>query len=153
MNPRNHLPRFDASPGRSKMPFHANFSAFQTVVTRSFKITPAITIKIGPDGGDGGTVGVSVVGPPSRHCSEKPRCGGVVRVVCGEHFVLFILIKLGINPKSPQNICLHPGFDTFLKYSPRSPSGPLHEPEIADNPNYSPNQPISGPTNKTNAHV
>ena len=59
----------------------------------------------------------------------------------------------GINPKSPQNICLHPGFDTFLKYSPRSPPGPLHEPEIADNPNYSPNQPISGPTNKTNAHV
>eukprot|EP01043_Picozoa_sp_COSAG02_P087925 COSAG02_NODE_25118_length_668_cov_1.954306_1_plen_31_part_10 len=23
----------------------------------------------------------------------------------------------GINPKSPQNICLHPGFDTFLKCS------------------------------------
>eukprot|EP01043_Picozoa_sp_COSAG02_P110696 COSAG02_NODE_46833_length_345_cov_2.333333_1_plen_82_part_01 len=33
--------------------------------------------------------------------------------------------NLGINPKSPQNICLHPGFDTFLKYSPRSPPGPL----------------------------
>ena len=39
------------------MPFHANFSAFQTVVMRSFKITPAITIKIGPDGGDGGDGG------------------------------------------------------------------------------------------------
>eukprot|EP01043_Picozoa_sp_COSAG02_P003914 COSAG02_NODE_99_length_37069_cov_24.910957_10_plen_79_part_00 len=41
---------------------------------------------------------------------------------------------------------------TFLKYSPRSPPRPLHEPEIAESPNYSPNQPISGPTSKTNAH-